>query len=132
MIMSHRSPNSFGVAIFFKKGFDCTILSKFEDPLGSYLILKAEIEDKLNVLINIYAPNNDKDITHFLNYPRTILQNENLEDEENIIRGGKINCSLNPALDKKGGKIGPFIRGKIRRVLNKTRNFRINGTFRLK
>ena len=28
--------------------------------------------------------------------------------------------------------IGPFIRGKIRRVLNKTRTFRINGTFRPK
>ena len=28
--------------------------------------------------------------------------------------------------------IGPFIRGKIRRVLHKTRTFRINGTFRLK
>ena len=28
--------------------------------------------------------------------------------------------------------IGPFIRGKIRLVLNKTRTFRINGTFRLK
>ena len=99
--MSHGSPNSCGVAILFKKGFDCTILSKFEDPLGSYLILKAEIKDKLNVLINIYAPNNDKDITNFLNNPRTILQNENLEDKENIIIGGKINCPLNPALDKK-------------------------------
>ena len=53
--------------------------------------------------INYDAPNNDKDITNFLNNPRTILQNENLEDEENIIIGGKINCSLNPALDKKGG-----------------------------
>ena len=52
---------------------------------------------------NIYAPNNDKDITNFLYYPRTILQNENLEDEENIIIGGKINCPLNPALDKKKG-----------------------------
>ena len=58
-------------------------------------------QDKLNVLINIYAPNNDKDITNFLYYPRTILQNENLEDEENIIIGGKINCPLNSALDKK-------------------------------
>ena len=28
--------------------------------------------------------------------------------------------------------LGPFIRGKIRRVLHKTRTFRINGTFRLK
>ena len=103
MIMSHGSPNSCGVAILFKKGFDCTILSKFEDPLGSYLILKAEIKDKLNVLINIYAPNNDKDITNFLNNPRTILQNENLEDKEYIIIAGKINCPPNPALDKKNG-----------------------------
>ena len=31
-----------------------------------------------------------------------------------------------------GKTLGPFIRGKIRRVLNKTRTFRINGTFRLK
>ena len=107
--MSHGSPNSCGVVILFKKGFDCTILSKFEDPwpLGSYLILKAEIKDKLNVLINIYAPNNDKDITNFLNNPRTILQNENLEDKENIIIGGEINCPLNPALDKKGGTMLP-------------------------
>ena len=28
--------------------------------------------------------------------------------------------------------LGPFIPGKIRRVLNKTRTFRINDTFRLK
>ena len=28
--------------------------------------------------------------------------------------------------------LGPFIRGKIRRILNKTRTFRINSTFRLK
>ena len=41
MIISHGSPNLCGVAILFQKGFDCTILSKFEDPLGSYLILKA-------------------------------------------------------------------------------------------
>ena len=59
------------------------------------------------MLINIYAPNNDKDITNFLNNPRTILQNENLEDKENIIIGGKINCPLNPALDKKGGTMLP-------------------------
>lgn len=42
--------------------------------------------DKLCVLINIYAPNKDKDIVNFLNNLRTILQNENLADKaENII-----------------------------------------------
>ena len=101
MIILDGSSNSCGVAILFKKGFDCTVLSKLEDPLGRYLILKAEIKDKLYVLINIYAPNKDKDIITFLNNLRTILQNENLEDEENIVMGGDFNCSPNPSLDKK-------------------------------
>ena len=46
-----------------------------------------------------------------------------------------INCvrrlSTN-ASSKKKNILGPFIRGKIRRVLNKTRTFRINGTFHLR
>ena len=48
--------------------------------------------DKLYVLINIYAPNKDKDIVNFLNNLRTILQNENLADKaENMIIG----CDFN-------------------------------------
>jgi len=107
MIMSHGSPNSCGVAILFKKGVDCTVLSKIEDPAGRYLILKVEFKDKSYVLINLYAPNKDTDIVNFLNNLRLILQNENLDDEENIIIGGDFNCPLNPALDKKGGILLP-------------------------
>ena len=76
-------------------------MSKLEDPLGRYLILKVEIKDKLYEMIKIYAPNKDKDIITFLNNLRTILQNDNSEDEENIIIGSDFNCSLNPSLDKK-------------------------------
>ena len=43
-----------GVAILFKQGVDCKIHSKILDPLGRYIMLKAEIEDKMYVLINIY------------------------------------------------------------------------------
>ena len=42
---------------FLKKGVNCTVHSKILDPLGRYVILKAEIKEKLYVLINIYAPN---------------------------------------------------------------------------
>ena len=105
--MSHRSSNLCGVAILFKQGFDCTFLSKFENPLGRCLILKAEIKDKLYVLINIYAPNKDKDIITFPNNLRTILQNENLGDEEDIIIGGDFDCLPNPSPDKKGGTMLP-------------------------
>ena len=47
MIMSHGIPNSCGVAILFKKGVDCTVNSKILDSLGRYVILKAEIKEKL-------------------------------------------------------------------------------------
>ena len=50
MIISDGSSNSCGVAILFKKGFDCTVFSKFDDPLGRYLTLKVVIKDKLYVL----------------------------------------------------------------------------------
>ena len=150
----------------FFSGFDGTVLSKFEDPLGHYLILKAlsfcvvgrlgrkekralgarwegEREKRDSCLFplpivpgalsifsiiaigiiswslcegespeggdqgqtvcaeNIYAPTKDKDIINFRNNLRTILQKENLDDEENIIIRGDFNCPLNPALDKK-------------------------------
>ena len=134
----------------FFSGFDGTVLSKFEDPLGRYLILKTlsffvvgrlgrkekralgarwegEREKRGSCLFplpivpgalsifsitaigiiswslcggespeggdqgqivcaeNIYAPTKDNDIINFLNNLRTILQKENLDDEENII-----------------------------------------------
>ena len=63
--MAHGSSNSRGVASLVKKGVDCTIHSKILDPLGRYVIL-AEINDKMYVLINVYAPNKDTNIINFL------------------------------------------------------------------
>ena len=64
-VMSHCtcSSNSCGVAILFRKGVDCVIHTKNLDPLERYIILKATIKDKIYILIYIYAPNKDKDIT---------------------------------------------------------------------
>ena len=45
----------------FKNGIDCSINHKIVDPEGRYIILKACIQDKDYVLINVYAPNKDKD-----------------------------------------------------------------------
>ena len=43
MITSHGGSNSRGVTILIKNGFDCTIYRKILDPLGRYIILKAQI-----------------------------------------------------------------------------------------
>ena len=67
VIIAHGSSNSRGVAMLFKKGVDYKIHSKILDPLGRYITLKAEIEDKMYVLINICAPNKDTNIENFLN-----------------------------------------------------------------
>ena len=106
IIMAHGSSNSCGVAILSKKGVDCTIHSKILDPLGQYVILKVDINDKMYVLINIYAPNKDTNIIKFINNLLTTMQ-KITDEEENIIIGGDFNCFLNPTLDKKGGLLIP-------------------------
>ena len=46
IIISHGSSNSREVAILIKKGVHYTPHAKIIDPLGRYIILKAEIRDK--------------------------------------------------------------------------------------
>ena len=87
----------------FENGIDCSINHKILDPEGRYIILKACIQDKDYVLINVYAPNKDKDQVNFFNNLLSILQNENLDSLDNIILGEDLNCPLDPLLDKKGG-----------------------------
>ena len=84
-----------------------TIHSKILDPLGRYIILKAEIEDKMYVLINVYAPNKDTNIVNFLNNLLMTLRKNDFDEEENIIIGGDFKCPPNPVLDKKGGLLIP-------------------------
>ncbi|CAH3045897.1 unnamed protein product, partial [Porites lobata] len=74
---------------------------------GQYVIIKAEFNDKMYVLINIYAPNKDSNIVSFFNNLLLILRNNNFDEEENIIMGGDFNCPLNPLMDKKGGQLSP-------------------------
>ena len=81
------------------------IKKKILDPLGRYIILKAGIKEKIYVLVNIYAPNKDKEIITFLNKLVITLQNEDLDSENNIAIGGDFNCPLSPTIDKKGGII---------------------------
>ena len=64
-ITCHGGSNSRGVAILRKNGVDCTIYRKILDPLGRYIILKAQIQEKIYVLINVYAPNKDKELVKF-------------------------------------------------------------------
>lgn len=87
IISAHGTFDARGVAVLFKRGVDCKIHSKLLDPEGRRTILKAEIQDKTVVLINVYAPNKNTELTHFFTNLLTLLQNENLDSEVNIILG---------------------------------------------
>ena len=104
---SHGSPNSCGVAILIRNNFNCAIQKSNVDPQGRFIILKADIQDKVYTLVNIYAPNKDKVSGKFYKNLHRALQTEDLDCEENIIIGGDFNCSLDPKLDKKGGVMVP-------------------------
>ena len=60
------------------------------------MILKAEMKEKMYLLINIYAPNKDTNLAEVLKDLTTTftLQSENLDEEENTILGGDFNCPL--------------------------------------
>ena len=51
-MLSHGSCNSRGVAILLKRGVDFSVQSKILDPMGRFIILKADIADTTYVVIN--------------------------------------------------------------------------------
>ena len=73
-----------GTAILISNKANCTELSTTADPLGRFIISKVQVDDKVYVLVNIYAPNEDKDSTFFFRKLNTLLQIENLDSEENM------------------------------------------------
>ena len=72
--MSCRSSNLRGVVVLMKKGVEVIVHSKIVDPQGRFIILMIEFNDNLYVLINVYAPNKDKDSIKFLEALRTTLK----------------------------------------------------------
>ena len=62
MVCSHGSPNSCGIVVLIRNGFNCSVQKSIIDPMGRFIILKAYIEDKVYLLVHIYAPNKDTNI----------------------------------------------------------------------
>ena len=50
---SHGSSNSCGTAILFNNNANCTMLSTIPDPLGRFIILKVQVDDKFQFFSQI-------------------------------------------------------------------------------
>lgn len=99
IFLSGNSSNSLGVGILIDSNVQYTLLDYKEIVTGRIQMLKIEIENKIIVLMNIYAPNNDD--TNFFN----IIEKEIIDNNEHtLILGGDFNTIIDHKHDKLNGR----------------------------
>ena len=89
-----KSPFSKGVGIFFCQKLDVNVIDEFACDDGRTLIMNMELCNKTYTLVNVYAPNKEKErINYFQNLE--MLINRYSKNKENLIIAGDMNCCLN-------------------------------------
>ena len=116
VFFSHGSQHSRGAIILLKENCDCEVNMYREDEQGRLLILKAFIQGRSFVLVNIYAPNKIKDKGTFFQEIHKQLDELVLEENCEIIIGGDFNVILEPDLDGTGGK--PQVKDSCKKIDN--------------
>ena len=115
-IFAHGGKHSRGVLIAFRKGLDYKVVNNKQDYRGRFLICELEICDERLIIINLYAPNREKEQCEFLIDLMRLMKQMNVKKEDRIIVGGDWNFVQNLILDKKGGTSN--IRKKVIGLLN--------------
>ena len=104
---SHGANNARGVAILIQNKFDCIVQESAIDADGRFLMLKVLLNGEQALLVNVYGPNRDSQLSSFYqNLLKHILE-KGFDTIDNIIMGGDFNCPLNPIVDKRGGNLIP-------------------------
>lgn len=98
----HGESNSRGVSTHFRNGIGAKILEVCTDPSGRFLWIKTEIKKQVWGLMNIYAPNGEKEQITFYKNVREFLRKKK-QKQINIIIGGDFNVVRNHK-DKQGGQ----------------------------
>jgi exonuclease III len=100
--LSNGTTNSRGTAILIKKGINTEIKEFISDPEGRYVFLKGSFNEKKIALLNYYGPTKDKPQQQIeaLDNIKPII-NDNMDQ---LIWGGDMNTTLDPWLDKQGGR----------------------------
>ena len=102
---SHGSKHSCGVSILVRKGFDLDPVQVVSDVSGRYIILKAEVQGETLYMINVYAPNTDKDKSVFFKQLHGVITQMGITRNEYVIVGGDWNTILDANIDKAGGVV---------------------------
>ena len=85
---NHGSSNSRGVMILIGKYLDFELKEKIIDTEGRLLILSCLIQNEPFLLVNIYAPNTEREQIKFYNEVHETISNIDMDLSTNIIMGG--------------------------------------------
>ena len=102
ILYSHGNNLSRGVAVLFPKNLDYEIKNCVSDDFGRFLILELNVNEYDFLLINGYAPTEDKERDQ-IDFLEVIKQHLRDHYDKNIIIGGDFNVCPDPLIDKKGG-----------------------------
>ena len=103
---SHGANNACGVAILIRNKFDCIVQESAIDADGRFFMLKVLLNGVQALLVNVYGPNRDSQLSSHQNLLKHILE-KGFDTFDNIIMGGDFNCPLDPIVDKRGGNLIP-------------------------
>ncbi len=99
-ISSYGSNHSRGVSVLIKKNNAIKIVNKRCDNEGRIILINLTILDELFTVVNVYAPNKEKDRSQLFNKLEKWLLNYG-ESKENCIVCGDFNITPDPSLDRK-------------------------------
>ena len=97
---SHGTNHSKGVITLVDPSVNFKVEKEIPDKQGRFIILKLSLEEKVIVLVKIYAPN---DVAQQVSFFKRL--NQQLEEfaQDTIVIGGDFNCALT-SNDKRGGR----------------------------
>jgi exonuclease III len=103
MVLSYGTNDRCGVGILFKDSLEHKIINSVVDNNGRYILLRCLIQDRTFVLLNVYAPNREKEHTIFLQHILSKMIDFIKEEDEYFILGGDWNVTTTIDLDRMVG-----------------------------
>ena len=104
ILYSHGTSASRGCMIMFKSSLDHLVTAHVADEHGRYILAKCEIRNQKMFLINVYAPNKEKEHEAFLLDLFNSIKAFYDDEYYHVVAGGDWNFVENVSLDKKGGQ----------------------------
>ncbi len=101
--------NSRGVGVLIRKGLNAKIHDVVKDRDGRMVKLKVEWKEMKFQIVNIYAPNNEKERKNFFQKLKSDVDPK--DDEWHLVIGGDYNCVEDSVLDRRNC-VSDFDEGK--------------------